>query len=357
MVLNRTCLGKVCAAGLLTCISCLPAAAGEVEDVFSIITSDYNASIPEGKAPLVYKNFCPNNPDIQSVIDYYVIANNKRKYYVEKIPNFLGGANDTSYKSENSSMSSRSFPLIDWAYNSITWSGEAMKFYYLVASSWALGPIFNICPDRKAKPTGRLVMTMAVGEDYNLLGTDTVPYQVDCKTDNYCNSGLSDFNPYRKVLMITREDGGFCSATVFSSDRVDPEYTETNRLYRNEIRLFAPHGNFRFEIMQKEWVNPKQKISGFFSYDLNTLTIKGVKYRLIPAGKPWNKGIWYLKGNGEYHEKWIYIYPTGNIDHVYEDSLQPKYHKADKVIVTLFPQWSYSTDDRTERFVLYPKKK
>ncbi len=356
MILDRTSVCIFCVSGMLAGFSSI-AAAGEVEELFSLITSDYQVSIPEGKAQLVYSNFCPKNPDIQSIIDYYVIANNRRHYYVEKIPQFIDGTQDTAYVSSDGSMHNRSFPFVNWNYNSITWSGENMKFYYLVKSSWALGPIYNICPDRNTRPTGRMVMNLAIGEEFNLLGTDTAPYQNDCKTDNYCNSKLGDFNPYRKIMMITREDGGFCNASVFSSTRVDTEYLETNPVYRNELRLFAPHGNFRFEIMQKDWVNSKQNISGYFSYDLNTLTIKGVKYRLIPANRPWNKSVWYLKGNGEYHEKWIYMYPTGNIDHIYENSPQPKYHRAGKVVVTLFSNGSTSTGDSTERFVLYPKKK
>lgn len=324
-----------------------------VQELFSQITSSYQAAIPDGRQKEIYDNFCPRQPAIQSMIDYYVLANGRGQHYIQDIPKHLHGKNDTSYVSNNADLPARSFPLLNWDYNSITWAGEPMKFYYLVANSWALGPIYNITPDRKAAPTGRLLMAMAVGASTDLLGVDTPLYQSDCKQDNYCNEDLEAFRPFRRILLITRDDD-FCSAAVYRAERVDTEFVLDNPISRNEVRLFAPHGNFRFEIMQKDWIGTDGKTRGSFTYDLNTLTIDGVKYRMIPASGPWNKGTWYLKGDGPLHEKWLYMYPTGRMEDVYANSPQPKYHKADRVVVNLFESRSFAGGESVRRIVLRP---
>ena len=333
-----------------------PVMADEIDDLFTAITSEYVAQIPKGETRKVYDNFCPKNPDIQSMIDYYVRINARDKNHMDELTKRLPGEqNVTNYVSSNYMMFSRSFPLKDWNYNSIVWDGEPMKFYSVIGGSWRVAPIFNVAPDRQAKPTGRLLMTFAIGDTYNLLDTDTPLYQTDCKNDNFCNDYLKGFNPFRKVLMIVREDG-VCSASVYHANRVDNEYTENDVISRNELRLFAPHGNFRFEIMQKDWANDSQGIKGSFTYDLNTLTINGVRYKMIPANGPWNKSMWYLKGAGEYDQKWLYMYPIGNIDDIYVSSTHPKHHRADKVVVTIFGSRTIAGNEMVRRYVLYPVK-
>ena len=151
------------------------AAHGEEADLFSAITADFRAQVPEGKAADLYAGFCPRDPEIQAVIHFYVIHNNRKRIYVQDIPEALKlTTQDTSYVSRNSDMPTRSFPLVNWIYNAITWNGEPMKFYYLVQGSWAAAPVYNITPDREAKPTGRLVMVFATGDSYNLLETERI---------------------------------------------------------------------------------------------------------------------------------------------------------------------------------------
>ena len=345
---------------LLSSVFMLPAvsAADEVSDLFTAITSSYEASIPAEKVQTVYDNFCQKDAQLQSRIDFYILHNNMYKEYVQKIPEMMGeNTNDTTYASQSYSMPARSFPFPNWIYNSITWAGEPMKFYYLIRNSWAAAPIYNISPDRNTNPTGRLVMNIAIGDHYDLPGTDYEPYSTASLTDNFNTDRLAGINPYRKIMMITREPDGNCDYTVYMNERVDPQYSANGPVTRNEIRFFAPHGNFRFEIMDKDWDNPQQKIQGSFTHDLNTLTIDGVKYRMIPANRPWNMSTWYLKGNGPLHEKWLYMYPVGDIDNVYVDSSNPKYHKANKVVVLLFDKSTRAGVENETRYVLYPKKK
>lgn len=327
-------------------------------DVFEIITSDWQAEIPEWGIQAVYDGFCRDR-EIQSVIDYYLIHNRAKRIYIRDIPRILKGVNVTSYVSKSYDMSSRSFPLVDWLYNSITWRGEPMKFYYRIGNSSEAAPIYNISPGRKEKPTGRLVMNLAVGDYYNLLGTGNSYFNIpDCKAEdvNFCTERLRAFNPFRKIMMITREPDGSCVSTLFNAERVDAEYVENNGIYRNEIRFHAPHGNFRFRIADRDWVNEAQKVSGYFTYALNTLTVDGVKYKMIPGGAPWNKSTWYLKGDGIYHEKWLYMYPVGDTDAVYAKAQPDGIKKASKVVITIFDHGTFSSEESTKRFVLYPKK-
>jgi hypothetical protein len=360
---QKTILQICCAfSGMLMCLGAhadVPAGSDEIQDLFTAITSDYQTSIPEDKVQTVYDNFCAES-EIQSAIDYYVIHNTRNHIYVHDIPKILTGVNDTNYVSKSYDMNSRSFPLVDWMYNSITWAGEPMKFYYRVNNSLEGAPIYNITPNRKEKPTGRLVMNFAVGDSYNLLNTGSGEIKnIDCsdKDVNFCPEKLKEFNPFRKIIMITREPDGTCVSNVYHAERVDTEYSEDNLIYRNEIRFHAPHGNFRFKIKEKNWVNEREKISGYFTYELNTLTIDGVKYKMIPGGNPWNISTWYLKGNGEYHEKWLYMYPMGNTDDVYSLKDGINTGKATKVVISIFSNRSFSTDENTKRIVLYPKKK
>ena len=116
---------------LLSSVFMLPAvsAADEVSDLFTAITSSYEASIPAEKVQTVYDNFCPKDAQLQSRIDFYILHNNMYKEYVQKIPEMMGeNTNDTTYASQSYSMPARSFPFPNWIYNSITWAGEPMKF-------------------------------------------------------------------------------------------------------------------------------------------------------------------------------------------------------------------------------------
>lgn len=335
-----------------------PAENPEESDVFKFITSDWQASIPEDAVQAVYDGFCKDR-EIQSVIDYYLIHNTAGRIYVHDIPKILTGVNDTTYVSKSYDMTSRSFPLVDWLYNSITWRGEPMKFYYRIKNTPDAAPIYNISPARKEKPTGRLVMNFAVGDYYNLLGTGAGDLKIqDCNSAdvNFCTERLKAFNPFRKIMMITREPDGSCVSTLFNAERVDAEYVENNRIYRNEIRFHAPYGNFRFRIADRDWENKAQKVSGYFTYELNTLTVDGIKYKMIPGGAPWNKSTWYLKGNGIYHEKWLYMYPVGDTDSVYAEDASDSVKKASKVVITIFDHGSRSSEESTRRIVLYPKK-
>ena len=354
------------AAGVLLGLLSLNAAASDAADaaedavpeLYKTITADYRARIPEGQAPLLYASFCPRDPEIQAAIDYYVIHNNRKRIYMDNIQEALKSqVRHADYVSNNPDMSVRSFPLVTWLYNSIIWAGEPMKFYYLVGGSWAAAPIFNITPDREAAPTGRLVMTFAMGDSYNLLDTGTPDYQSPggCKEDNFCMARMGDFNPYRKIMMITREEGS-CWAYVYHSSRADAEYTVANDIGRNEINFFAPHGNFVFNILHKDWASRDGKVSASITHDLSTLTIDGVKYKMIPGGGPWNKSVWYLKGKGPDHEKWFYMYPAGNPDRVYDQSTQLTAHAAGKLVFVVFNE---STLDNgfsgSQRYILYPR--
>ncbi len=325
----------------------------EVEATFDSITADYQAPIPEGKADFVYGNFC-KDAELQSIIDYYVIHNDKKQIFVENIPGVLGVENQTTYASFRNYMSARDFPFVNWIYNTIMWQDEPMKFYYLVKGSWAVAPIYNITPDREAKPTSRLVMNIAVGDSFNLFENKdaNVP---NCDNLNFCPNKLKAFDPYRKVMMITREPDGSCDTILFHAERVDPEYLESNPIYRNEIRFQAPHGNFKFEILHRDWANPEEKISANFTEELSSLTLEGVKYKMVPAENIWNKSTWYLKGKGPYNEKWLYMYPLGDPDKVYTESKSMTDHPATKVVITIFEEMSRSGDGMTKRFVLYPK--
>jgi hypothetical protein len=166
---------------------------------------------------------------------------------------------------------------------------------------------------------------------------------------------MGDFNPYRKIMMITREEGS-CWAYVYHSSRADTEYTVANDIGRNEINFFAPHGNFVFNILHKDWASRDGKVSASITHDLSTLTIDGVKYKMIPGGGPWNKSVWYLKGKGPDHEKWFYMYPAGNPDRVYDQSTQLTAHAAGKLVFVVFNE---STLDNgfsgSRRYVLYPR--
>ena len=335
------------------------AAHGEEADLFSAITADFRAQVPEEKAADLYAGFCPRDPEIQAVIDYYVIHNNRKRIYVQDIPEALKlTTQDTSYVSRNSDMPTRSFPLVNWIYNAITWNGEPMKFYYLVQGSWAAAPVYNITPDREAKPTGRLVMVFATGDSYNLLETDAPEFQSPdgCKNDNFCNDRLRDFNPFRKITMVTREDG-HCTSAVYSAARVDTESTVSNVIAKNEVRFFAPHGNFVFEILHRDWGSADGRATASITHDLSTLTIDGEKYKMIPGGGPWNKGVGYLKGKGKFHEKWYYMYPAGNEDQAYSESRQLTARTAGRLVFTVFDRTTFDNDLwGSERFVRYPKK-
>ncbi|WP_274968017.1 hypothetical protein [Succinimonas amylolytica] len=336
------------------------AAHGADTGLFSAITADFQAEVPEGKAADLYAGFCPGDPEIQAAIDYYVIHNNRKRIYVQDIPQALKlTTQDTSYVSKNSDMPSRSFPLVNWIYNSITWSGEPMKFYYLVRGSWAAAPVYNITPDREAKPTGRLVMVFATGDSYNLLETEAPEFQSPdgCKNDNFCNDRLKDFKPFRKIMMVTREDEQRCSAALYSAARVDVESTVGNVVARNEVRFFAPHGNFVFEILHRDWRSADGKAVASITHDLSTLTINGEKYKMIPGGGPWNKGVGYLKGNGKYHEKWYYMYPAGSEDQSYSESTQLTARTAGRLVFMVFNKTTFDNELwGSERFVLYPQK-
>lgn len=329
----------------------------ETDNLFTRMQSDINVRLNTEDFPAVYANFCKLNPNIQSIIDYYVIANNEDKIYIQDIPKYTS-LNDESYISDNPNMRYRSFPLLNWMYNSITWADEPMKFYYLVKGSWAVAPIYNITPDRNAKPTGRFVMPIAIGMNDRFLNIDTPFYQSDCKTDNFCEDNLNGMNPFRTILMITRDNDGYCTEYFFKPRRVDTEYALDSEVVRNEARLFAPHGNFRFELSQEKWESTDKKVKGSFTYKLSTLTIDGKTYKMIPGGNPFNKGSGYLKGEGPYKEKWYYMYQTGNIDHIYVDTENPKYHLGDKVVVTVFSRGNDANNSAgSTRFVLYPAKK
>ena len=326
----------------------------ETDNLFTRMQSDINVQLNTEDFPAVYANFCKLNPNIQSIIDYYVIANNEDKIYIQDIPKYTS-LNDESYISDNPNMRYRSFPLLNWMYNSITWADEPMKFYYLVKGSWAVAPIYNITPDRNAKPTGRFVMPIAIGMNDRFLNIDTPFYQSDCKTDNFCEDNLNGMNPFRTILMITRDNDGYCTEYFFKPRRVDTEYALDSEVVRNEARLFAPHGNFRFELSQEKWESTDKKVKGSFTYKLSTLTIDGKTYKMIPGGNPFNKGSGYLKGEGPYKEKWYYMYQTGNIDHIYVDTENPKYHLGDKVVVTVFSRGNDANNSAgSTRFVLYP---
>lgn len=332
----------------------------KIANYFAQIRSDALLQHDSSIFPDVYAHFCEDNETVQSMIDYYNIANNRRRDFIEKMYQYDGSMNTEEYRSNSYSMPRRSFPLLNWNYNSITWADEQMKFYYLVLGSWAALPIYNITPTRTSKespvaPTGRLVMVIPTGSDHNYLDVDVPFYQNDCKQDNFCEKDLNAVKPYRTLTMVVRDEDNSCYPIHYKLSRIDIENIQQNEFIKNEIRFNAPHGNFRFEIMDKNWSSRDGRVKGSFTYDLNTLTIDGVTYKMIPGGtKAFGASIWYLKAQGKpFHERWLYMYGTGDTDDVYCGSSNPKCHRANKVVVTLFND---DFDNITDRFALYVNK-
>lgn len=324
-----------------------------VNKIFAELTSDINVQFDEQKFADAYANYCPYNDYIQSQIDYFLIKNQKDGTNVSNLISYIS-FNSEPYIAGDKRVS---FPLDD-QYNYFFTVEPSGLYHHIVNGSYPYAPLYNLSKEKNGKPNGTMLMVLPVGSDDHYLGVDTPIYQNDCKTDNTCNdlNQIEHFKPYRTMLMIQRAEDGYCSIYNFKSSRFDIQNLQNSLILQSQINLFAPHGNFRFDITKKNWQSLNKKIKGYFTYELNKLTIDGVEYKMIPGGKVFGTSIWYLKGKGDLHEKWLYMYPIADEEKLYCNDKSCK--EADKVIVTVFNGLVGANEYETiKRFVLYPNDK
>lgn len=325
----------------------------KVPKLFEELTTSIDVQLDEQKLQEVYDNFCPKNAEIQSKIDYFLIKSKKQGANLSKIPENIP-FNSEAYTDGSKRVS---FPLDDY-YNYFFLIDEGGSYHNRVKNSYPFAPLYNMTKEKNGKPNGEVLLVLPAGFDDHFLGVDTANYQNNCKTDNFCNdkNQLDNLKPFRTMLLVHRTDDGECSFYKFKSDRLDIQNLQSSVYIKNEIDLYAPHGNNRFEIADKNWISTNKNVKGYFTYELNKLTINGTEYKMIPGGKVFGTSVWYLKGKGELHEKWLYMYPTADVEKLYCD--KPECKKADRVVVTIFHNdragLGANEYDSVLRYSLYP---